>query len=277
MTGTIFDIQKFCVHDGPGIRTTVFFKGCPLRCPWCHNPESRSRERELLFYPEKCTGCGSCRELSIERGELVCPQGARILCGRRVTTDEVMAEVRRDFDFYAAGGGGVTLSGGEPLFQPAFARAILKACREAGIHTAVETCGITDSEALASVAEYTDLFLFDIKETDAARYKAYTGADHATVMRSLSFFNTLGKAIVLRCPIIPGYNDREAHYEEICHIANTTESVLRIELLPYHALGEGKYTALGIDGPKIMPPREEEVERILAYLSARTEKEVRRA
>lgn len=244
MNGTIFDIQKFCTSDGPGIRTTVFFKGCPLKCLWCHNPESQSREREIMFYPDKCKGCGRCRDAG---EDFVCYNDARRSCGRVVSADEVIEEVLRDKVFYESSDGGITLSGGEPLYQADFALEILKKAKSVGLHTAIETCGFASRGTVEKIAEYTDLFLFDFKETDGKRHREFTGVDNAVILENLRFIDSLGKEIVLRCPIIPTCNDRNEHYEGIANLANSHTNVKKIEIEPYHSLGEGKYTALGRD------------------------------
>ena len=242
MNGTIFDIQKFCTSDGPGIRTTVFFKGCPLKCLWCHNPESQSTERQIMFYPDKCKGCGRCRNAG---DDFVCYNDARRSCGRVVSSDEVIEEVMRDKVFYETSGGGVTLSGGEPLYQADFALEILKKSKESGLHTAIETCGFASKHTIEKIAEYTDLFLFDYKETDRELHRKFTGADNSVILENLRLVDSLGRGIVLRCPIIPTCNDRTQHYDGISSIANSLKNVKRIEIEPYHPLGEGKYSALG--------------------------------
>lgn len=277
MQGRIFDIQKFCVNDGPGIRTTVFLKGCPLRCVWCHNPESQKREKQLLFYADKCTGCGRCKNADFESGDFFCYNSARELCGRDVTVDEVMREVMKDVDFYRNSNGGMTLSGGEPLAQPEFALELLKRAKENGLHTAIETCGFASADTLERIAEYVDLFLFDIKETDPERHREYTGVDLAPILDNLRLINRLGKPTVLRCPIIPSYNDREEHYLGIVSLAECLESVIGVDIEPYHAFGGGKYKALGLDEPDIRMPTDEEIETIISFIQSKTEKKVSKA
>ena len=266
MTGVIFDMQRFSVNDGPGIRTTVFFKGCPLRCLWCHNPESKRAAPELLYYGERCIGCGACREVC-ERGchtvgeihefrrdacaacgrcAAVCPEEALRLAGRRVTVEEVLAYVLRDRPFYETSGGGMTLSGGEPMAQLPFVRALLTAAKAAGLHTAMETCGYAPWEQYREVAPLVDLFLYDFKETDDARHRRYTGVSNVQILENLRRLDGIGAEIVLRCPIIPSYNDTEAHFSGIAATANALHGIREIHVEPYHPLGKSKAEALGI-------------------------------
>ena len=185
-SGEIFNIQKFCVNDGPGIRTTVFFKSCPLHCLWCHNPESQTQEKQIMFYPDKCSGCGRCRNLTIDDLEFMCFNDAKEICGKTVSSDYVIAEVMKDYEFYKNSGGGITLSGGEPLFQFDFALDILKKAKEHNLHTAIETCGFADSDKIKQIAEYTDLFLFDFKESNPKLHMTYTGVDNILIQKNLS-------------------------------------------------------------------------------------------
>ncbi len=277
MTGMIFNIQKFCINDGPGIRTTVFLKGCPLKCVWCHNPESQSKEKQILFYPDKCTHCGRCNNLTVDDQDFFCPNHAKEICGKTISSEEVVAEVMKDAVFYKNSGGGVTLSGGEPLFQFDFALEILQKCKEKGLHTAMETCGFATKGQITQIAQYTDLFLFDFKETDPARHKEYTGVDNAVILENLQLLNELGKDVILRCPIIPGYNDRQENYGRICELANTLPSVIGVELEPYHGLGENKYVALGKDLPQFSTLTEEQVNELIHYIASRTQVSVKKA
>ncbi len=294
MKGTIFNIQKFCVNDGTGIRTVVFLKGCPLNCVWCHNPESRSATPQIMFRKDKCTGCKRCAA--------VCPNGCHLftgdthiferqncsecfLCaetgcealervGREVSADEVIAEAMKDKIFYDNSGGGITLSGGEPLYRFGFAAEILKKAKENGLHTAIETCGFTSEENIRKISEYVDLFLFDYKETNAKLHKAFTGVDNDVIVGNLSLLNDMGKSIVLRCPIIPDCNDRKEHFEGICNAANKFENILRVEIEPYHSLGEDKYAALGSAVRKFRTPSEDEKEKWLSEIRSGTDKKV---
>ena len=277
MDGVIFNIQKFCINDGPGIRTTVFLKGCPLHCIWCHNPESQKIDKQILFFEHKCTHCGRCKNLTVDDADFFCPNGAKEICGKTVSSDEVVTEVMKDAVFYKNSGGGVTLSGGEPLFQLEFAMEILQKCKERGLHTAIETCGFVSKESIRKIAQYTDLFLFDFKEADPARHKEYTGVDNAVILENLQLLNALKKDVILRCPIIPGCNDRQAHYDKICQLANTHRSIIGIELEPYHALGEHKYAALDKQLPQFSTLTEEQVSEIIGYIGSRTQVSVKKA
>ena len=266
MKGMIFNIQRFCVQDGPGIRTTVFFKGCPLRCAWCHNPESHRRQAEILYSPEKCVMCGGCaavcpKELhrvdagghAYDRGACdgcgacaaVCPAGALELCGREAEADEVLSGVMRDLDFYRASGGGLTLSGGEPMAQPAFALALARGARAADVGVCLETCGCCAREDLAHMLPYVELFLFDFKLADGAAHRRWTGADNALILQNLAFLGESGARIILRCPIIPGVNFTTAHFEAVARLAASNRGVCQIDLEPYHPLGVEKARRLG--------------------------------
>ena len=219
----VFDIEKFAVHDGPGIRTVVFLKGCPLRCIWCHNPESQSFELETM------TGVNG---------------GPPETVGKAMTVEEVMASVRKDKAFYESSGGGLTISGGEPLAHFEFTRALLAAARAEGINTAVETSGFAPRERIEALLPLVDLWLWDVKATPA-RYKDLTGADAAPIFDNLAFIAAHGAAIVLRCPLVPNVNDSDEALAHIAHLAETTPGVRRIDLEPYHPMGEGKSRRLG--------------------------------
>ena len=272
MKGTVFHIQRMSLQDGPGIRTTVFLKGCPLRCLWCHNPESYVKKPQLMFHREKCVHCGACRDvcnLHAVSGDghtvdckdctacgacaEACPYDALEICGREMTAEEVMDEVIKDTAFYEMSGGGITLSGGEPLYQPAFAAEIARLARERNISVFLETSGYAPWEAAALVAPYVDVFLYDCKETDPVLHKKFTGAENGMILENLHRLNEMQKRIVLRCPIIPGYNDRTDHFEGIARIANEHASVERIDIEPYHALGVCKREQLGMSVPADIP------------------------
>ena len=265
MKGNIFDIQRFCVHDGPGIRTTVFFKGCPLRCIWCHNPESQKKEVSIALYQDKCTMCGACAAVcpsgahilnngkhTLDRSACVycgkcteaCPRGAIEILGRTESVAGILKEVARDKIFYKNSGGGLTVSGGEPLMQGDFLIELLKAAKAEGIHTCIETCGFGSAETVREVAKYTDIFLFDIKETDDKRHKQLTGVPFSPIKENLMLLNQLGANIVLRCPLVPNVNTRDEHFEEIARIACEIKNLLEINVMAYHLLGNSKYDAL---------------------------------
>lgn len=274
--GNIFDIQRFCVHDGPGIRTTVFVKGCPLRCLWCHNPESQKSAVNIAFYAHKCLYCGACADAckqgrhrfdltrNTENGSPVhvydrdgclacgecaaaCPASAIEKIGRRVSADEVMDEVLRDKAFYKNSGGGLTVSGGEPLAQPDFTAALLEKAKAEGIHTCVETCGYCPGEVIKRIAPLVDLFLFDIKETDDALHKEFTGVPFTPIRENLLLIDAMGAGTVLRCPIVPGKNLRDEHLRAIGTLARELKGVKDVEVMAYHTLGNGKYDALEME------------------------------
>ena len=277
MNGTIFNIQRFCTGDGPGIRTTVFLKGCPLSCLWCHNPESQRSEKEILFYKDKCTGCGRCRDMTVEDSDFLCYNDAKRICGKSTTVDEVLEEVLKDRLFYENSGGGLTLSGGEPLAQFAFTKALLQAAKDAGLHTAIETCGFTSEERIREIAPLVDLFLFDYKESDPVLHKEFTGVDNAPILGNLRLLDRLGKETILRCPIIPGCNDRPDHLEGICKLANGLTHLRGIDVEPYHSLGEGKYAALGKEAHTFSMLSDERIDEILHTLQKSVSVSVKKA
>lgn len=219
--GNIINITRYCTHDGPGIRTTVFLKGCPLRCIWCHNPESQNREAEVM-----------------------CDAGKAEVVGETVSAIEVFKEIEKDRVFYNTSGGGVTVSGGEPLFQPEFTYEILKICKKNEIHTAIETSGFANAEVLKKIIGYCDLVLFDIKETDKDRHLKYTSVPLKTILENLHLVDSMNVSIVLRVPIIPGLNDREEHFFNVKKIAASLKNCKGIEVMPYHTLGAYKYERL---------------------------------
>ena len=275
--GTVFNIQRFCVNDGPGIRTTVFLKGCPFSCVWCHNPESQRFEPEILFYKDKCTGCGRCKCVTAADRDFVCFNGAKEICGKTVSADEVTAEVLKDKPFYENSDGGMTLSGGEPLAQYDFSLGLLKKAKENGIYTAVESCGYEEKSKILEIAKYVDLFLFDCKETDPELHKEYTGFDNKIILENLKALSDAGSKIILRCPIIPGFNDRAEHFKGISETADKFSGIEHIEIEPFHPLGESKYSALSREYADIQPPDAETVDNWIEQIKLGTEKEVKRA
>jgi len=263
--GTVFDIRKYSIHDGPGIRTTVFFKGCPLSCWWCHNPEGQARAIEVIFRENRCIRCGACVEvcehaaiswsgvgpitdrtkcLRCEVCAAACYTGARECVGRELTVPQVMAEIERDLVFYDESGGGVTMSGGEPLLQPDFAFVLLEACKGKGIHTAIDTCGFVAWEALDRIRELVDLFMYDLKLMDEARHRKFTGASNELIVSNLQELSRRGHSIVLRVPVVPEVNDDDESIRQIGAFAASLPHVDGIDLLPYHHMGVNKYGGL---------------------------------
>ncbi|MBO4355411.1 MAG: glycyl-radical enzyme activating protein [Clostridia bacterium] len=221
LSGNIINVTRYCVDDGPGIRTSVFLKGCPLRCVWCHNPESQKAETE--------------RSLN-----------GRVF-GKTVTSEEVFREIKKDVVFYEKTGGGATITGGEPLAQPGFTAEILDLCRKNGINTAIETSGFAKEDVFLDVVSRADLVLFDIKETDRARHIEYTGVSPDLIMNNLEKLESTGIPFIIRLPIIPGYNDREDHFESVAGIIAGFSNCAGYEIMPYHSLGKHKYEELGRD------------------------------
>lgn len=294
VTGTVINIQRFSIHDGPGIRTTVFFKGCSLRCFWCHNPESIRPRPEIQFYVDRCIGCRECLAICPQGAHsftgngidgsmghayardncVVCGQCVDVCCtaaveltGRHLSVDDVIAEVLADKAFYTSSGGGVTLSGGEPLMQRAFAFAILEECQSLGLHTAIETAANCRWEDLESVLPVTDLFMMDIKHMDPVRHKEATGASNERILANAKRLAASGKPVLFRVPVVPTVNDT---VEEISAIAafvhelgelgvaehNRRLNLPQLELLTFHRLAADKYQSLGLDyrAAQLVPP-----------------------
>ena len=271
ITATIFDIQRNSYVDGPGIRTTVFFKGCNLRCAWCHNPESQSVLPQMMFYKNKCTGCGKCKEKcpnALEKCDLCskctlyCPHDAREICGREYTVDEVLREVLKDKKFYENSGGGVTFSGGECMLQIDFLAEILKACKENGVHTAVDTAGHIHYERFEKILPYTDLFLYDVKCFDSEKHKQYTGVGNELILENLKRLLAVDKSIWVRIPIISTVNDTVEELQCIKRYISSCGTPEKIELLPYHAMGEHKYAAINKEAQRFPVPTEEKMKQL---------------
>jgi pyruvate formate lyase activating enzyme len=269
LKGLIFDIQRFSVHDGPGIRTTVFLKGCTLRCFWCQNPEGLRLRPEVMFYPERCIGCGNClscpreahrfnggrhiylRERCIGCGECVenCYSGALKISGRWMSVEEVMKEIMRDRVFYEVSGGGVTLSGGDPLMQSDFSLALLRRCKEAGLHTAIETAANCRWEEMQRLLPFIDLVIMDIKHMDPEAHRRFTGVSNRLILSNARRLAETRKPMIIRVPVIPGVNDTAEQIRAIAEFVRPFKNLRLLELLPFHRLGEGKYRALGLDYP----------------------------
>jgi len=264
---TIFDIEHCSFVDGPGIRTTVFFKGCNLKCAWCHNPESQDFKPQMMFYKDKCKGCGKCIEVCPSpsecilcgKCELYCPVDARKVCGKKYTVDEIFNEVISDKSFYDTSGGGVTFSGGECMLQIDFLCEILKKCKENGIHTAVDTAGYVPFESFEKVLPYTDLFLYDIKCYDSENHKKYIGVDNSLILENLKKLFKAKAKIWIRIPVISGVNDNTTEMKAIKDYVYSVGLPEKVELLPYHSMGENKYHALNKTPVNFFPPSDEKI------------------
>ncbi len=274
-SGLVFNVQKYSIQDGPGIRTTVFLKGCPLACWWCHNPESQSSEPELIVIETRCSQCGQCREVCPEakKAEIeanqgaafrctrcgacvaACPTGARQLVGQRMTVAEALAEILKDRVIYDESGGGATFSGGEPLMQPEFLLTLLDACHQEGIHTALDTCGYAPREQLLTAARLANLILYDLKIMDDRRHRECTGVSNRLILENLEALGRAHANIWIRVPLIPGFNDDGDALESIARFAGSVEGVRQVNLLPYHETGLHKFARLGRTyRPGMLPP-----------------------
>ncbi len=282
----VFDIQRMSIHDGPGIRTTVFLKGCPLECLWCHNPEGRDGRPQLAFTPALCIGCGFCFERCPNAGHILedgehrlnrdacaecfacteqCYSDALEVVGKEMSADDVLDEVQKDRPFYEESGGGMTLSGGEPLVQFDFAEALLLGARDRALHTCVETSAFVDTARLVSLVPTVDLFLVDWKETDPERHRTHTGQSCDLILENLRALDEHGAAIILRCPIIPGLNLRSDHLRGIVDVSRSLDHCQAVHIMGHHRLGEGKRARLGLE-PRTDTPfpdmTREEAERV---------------
>lgn len=284
--GFVFNIQHYSIHDGPGIRTTVFTLGCPLRCIWCQNPESQSSAPQLFFTEEKCTGCGECvkacpekvitivngksrtdRALCRGRGKCAeaCPNEARTIMGKEMSAAEVFRDVNADAVFYQRSGGGVTISGGEPLAQPEFTLAILKLCRQAGLSTALDTCGYTRWEVFQRVLPYVDIVLYDFKHLDPSAHRKLTAISNGLILENagklMREFPDI--AFIARIPVIPGYNDSAENITDTSKFIKGLGKPIKVHLLPYHRLGETKYERMEKRAKlNIEPPGVEHMEEL---------------
>jgi pyruvate formate lyase activating enzyme len=291
LRGTIFDIKRFAVHDGPGIRTTVFFKGCPLRCLWCHNPESMKIKRQIVFFENKCIGCGECfkrcpngaveatpRGREYHRGKCTlcgtcveyCYAEATVMQGKVASVEEVIEEVKKDMPFYENSGGGVTLSGGEPAMQSEFCIAVLRESKKAGMHTALDTSGYVKWDILSRILEYVDLVLYDVKHMDPLKHKEYTGLSNRLILSNLRKLDKLGIPIEIRMPMIPGVNDYEGNLAAVSGFLSEMRNIGRVKLLPYHRLGEGKYERLDMKYKlkSLEPPDKARIEKLAEFMKS---------
>jgi pyruvate formate lyase activating enzyme len=283
--GKILNIQKYSIHDGPGIRTTVFFKGCPLKCIWCHNPESQSFDNELLLYNKRCIGCKDCVEtckygaIGFENGGIKfnrdkciscgsctekCYAKARELAGKAMTAEEVIDQIKKDSIFYDESGGGVTFSGGEPLSQPDFLLELLEQCKKNEYHTAIDTCGYGATEIVTAASRMADLFLYDLKSMDDEKHVRYTGVSNKLILENLNAISRLGSRIFIRIPLMPGINDDKVNIKATAEVIKNTSGIDQVNILPYHNIASDKYTRLGRQNGSVdIPvPSEEHIESI---------------
>jgi len=287
--GVVFDIQRFTLHDGPGIRTAVFMKGCPLRCAWCQNPESIRTAPQISYFPAQCIHCGFCRAACPEKAvqpdgknliekinltlcthcglcAQVCSAGALKMIGDTMTVAEVCDAVMRDFSFYHNSNGGVTFTGGEPTYQPEFLAALAKELKKLGLHLVIETCGAFRWDAVAEALSLIDIFYFDIKHTDDAKHLAFTGEACSQILENAKRVDRLGKPIRVRVPLIPGFNDSPEEFAGILHVAGSLENLDKVQVLPYHKFGVAKYerVGMGYSLPGVDSPPREAVNELLA-------------
>jgi pyruvate formate lyase activating enzyme len=283
--GLVFNIMRFSLHDGPGIRTTVFLKGCPLHCRWCHNPESQSSLPEIHYLEDRCIHCGDCvlacphgaldaqlhhsSELCLRCGACVeaCPCAARQLVGRRMTVEEVLAEVLKDEVFYEESGGGITISGGEPLQQADFVEALLAACKARRLHTVLDTCGFASPDVLRRVGKHVDLFFYDLKLMNSEKHLRLTGVNNELILQNLAMLAQGGNTIRVRVPILPGFNDGNENLDALSTYLSPL-GIREIDILPYHELGNDKYRRMNLSSgmENVVPPTSAEMETIAARL-----------
>ena len=287
ITGVVTDIQRFSIHDGPGIRTTVFLKGCPLRCFWCHNPEALAPRPELQYYADRCIACGACvvacpedahtmrdGQHSFDRARCTacgrcvetCYTRALVMAGETRSAHDVAQVVLRDAAFYETSGGGVTVSGGEPLQQPEFTRALLGECRAAGVHTAIETSGHAAWDRLREVLSVTDLVMMDVKTMDPEIHRQATGVTNERILANARRISEHGTPLILRTPIVPGVNDSDEAIAAVARFASDLKSIVKYELLRFHMMAGAKYAAIGLEcrAADLTPPDDNLMERLTA-------------
>ena len=270
MKGKIFELKRFAVHDGDGIRTTVFFKGCPLKCVWCHNPEGISSKTEEAFYSHKCIGCSECKNEGFTTED--CLGQARTVYGKDVTVDELLPILLEDMDFYRNSCGGITLSGGECLMQSDFCAELLKRLKEHNVNTAVDTCGFVSRESIDKVVPYTDVFLYDLKAYDEDVHIKCTGQSNKIILDNLLYLDSIGKSVEIRIPYVPEYNSDQM--KKIATFISTLKNVTKTRVLAYHNFAGSKYASLGMDNtlPLALPTEEEmkNARKIMQEISGHT-------
>ena len=287
--GLVFDIQRFSTHDGPGIRTTVFLKGCPLSCAWCHNPESQSSHCELFFHKEICIDCGSCdsacpwgnarhilanTQLRMKKCNTcclcakACPSKAIEVVGKYYTSDEIIDEIKKDKAFYSNTNGGLTVSGGEPLFQYDFTKDVLRKAKNENIHTTLETSGYTTTEKIIGIMPFVDLFLWDIKAPDDNTYKKYTGVSFQPILRNIKLADKVGANIIIRLILVPKVNMNNKFYDFIVDLRSSLNHIRTVEVIPYHDFGIAKKEKLGVAVYDMFDtPNNREIEKIRSIFS----------
>jgi pyruvate formate lyase activating enzyme len=289
ITGTIFDIQRFTVHDGPGIRTAIFMKGCPLRCPWCQNPESMQKNPQISYFPTLCIGCGSCETLCPHNavnasGEKLsdkiklaicnhcgkctkeCYSGALRLTGQRMSVEEVYNTVMKDEQFYQDSGGGVTFTGGEPTYQPEFLTAMAKKLKKADVHLVIETCGMFSWDSAAEAFSLMDIIYMDIKHADSEKHRTVIGQSNDSILENALHIDKLMKPIRIRVPLIPGFNDSIEDFSATLKFAACLNNLEKVQILPYHKFGIAKYDRIGLEYSltHVEPPPNQIVDDLLA-------------
>jgi pyruvate formate lyase activating enzyme len=287
-TGIVFDIKRYCVHDGPGIRTTVFLKGCPMRCRWCHNPEGRDSDSQVIYRPSRCIRCGACvancphqavhsngKPVSVDADrcrrcgscETICPTGGLELVGREIEASELVAEIEKDRPFFEESEGGATFSGGEPLLQPDFLLESLQGCKRRGIHTVLDTCGFAEPDVVERIRPFVDLFLYDIKFVDRARHRYYTGVSNDMIVENLGNLAIAGSRLVVVLPLIPGINDDDQNVDEVAEYAQDL-GLGDISILPFHHAAASKFAGLGLDDPMegVAIPSDRRIQEVEARL-----------